>query len=47
VRKLKGGPRKYKEREDSDDEEEYISIIIGKKTIDEENEYNKKENPNS
>jgi hypothetical protein len=34
VRKLKGGPGKYKEREYSDYEEEYFSISMETKPID-------------
>jgi hypothetical protein len=37
VRKLKGGSRKLKEREDSDDKEESISITMETKPADEEN----------
>jgi hypothetical protein len=34
VRKLKGGPGKYKEREYSDNEEEYLSITMETKPFD-------------
>jgi hypothetical protein len=44
VRKLKGGSGKFKEREDSDDKEESLSITMETKPIDEENEDNQKEN---
>jgi hypothetical protein len=37
----------YEEREDSDDEEEYLSITMETKHADEENEYNKKEKMDS
>jgi hypothetical protein len=37
VRKLKGGPQKYKEREDSDDKEESISITMKTKPVVEDN----------
>jgi hypothetical protein len=33
VRNLKGGFGKFKEREDSDDKEEYLSITMEKKTL--------------
>jgi hypothetical protein len=35
LRKLKGGPKKYKEREYSGDEEEYLSITMETKHVDE------------
>jgi hypothetical protein len=35
VSKLKGGPNKFKEREENDDEEESISITMETKPIDE------------
>jgi hypothetical protein len=42
VRKLKGGPGKYKESEDNDEEEESLSITMEKKPNNEENVDNNK-----
>jgi len=43
VKKLRGGPHKYKERKDSGNEEESLCITMDTKPIDEENEDNLKE----
>jgi hypothetical protein len=42
VRKIKGGPGKYKEREDSDDDKESLSITMETKHVNEKNEYDQK-----